>query len=83
MKEIKRKWDRITNEKRKSSIEEIITFFKQERDEKIGVIAAEEILDFFLQTVGGDVYNKGVKDSKEALEKRTEDLKIDLDILLD
>jgi len=82
MKEIKRKWDLLPKAKRKSLIEEIITFFKQERDEKLGVIAAEDILDFFLQNMAEDIYNKGVEDSKELLKKRFEDLEVDLDLLL-
>ena len=52
MHEIKRKWDLLPKEKRKSCIDEIITFFKQKRDEEIGVIAAEDILGFFLQDIG-------------------------------
>jgi uncharacterized protein (DUF2164 family) len=80
--EIKRKWDLLPKEKRKSSIDEIITFFKQERGEALGIIAAEDILDFFLQDIGTEIYNKGVEDSKELLKKQFEDLEIDLDLLL-
>ncbi len=82
MKEIRRKWDLLPKAKRKSLIEETITFFNQERDEKIGIIAAEEILDFFLQNIAEDIYNKRVEDSKELLKKRFEDLDVDLDLLL-
>ncbi len=81
MNEIKRKWDLIKEAKRKSCIEEIITFFKQERDEQIGVIAAEDILDFFLQYIGTDIYNKGVDDSKELLKRQFENLEVDLELL--
>lgn len=82
MKEIKRKWDFLPDAKKKSCIEAIITFFNQERDEKIGVIAAEDILDFFLRDIGKEIYNKGVEDSKDLLKKRFDDLEVDLDILL-
>jgi uncharacterized protein (DUF2164 family) len=82
MKEIKRKWDLLTKEKRKSCINELITFFKQERNEEIGIIAAEDILDFFLQNAGESIYNKAVVDSRELAKKRFEDLEIDLDLLL-
>lgn len=81
MKKIKRKWDLLSEEKRKSCIDEIITFFKHERDEEIGIIATEEILDFMLQITGEDIYNRGVTDSKETLKKRFEDLELDLDLL--
>lgn len=79
---IKRKSDPLSKEKRKSSIEEIITFFHQTRNEEIGVIAAEDILDFFLQNIGPDIYNKGVEDSKKLLKTQFENLEVDLDLLL-
>ena len=82
MNEIKRKWDLLPKAKRKSCIDEIITFFKQKRDEQIRIIAAEDILDFFLQDIGTDIYNKGVDDSKELLKRQFENLEVDLDLLL-
>lgn len=83
MNEIKRKWDLLSKSKRKPCIDEIITFFKQKRDEQIGVIAAEDILDFFLQDIGADIYNKGVEDSKELIKRQFENLEVDLDLLMD
>ena len=82
MKSINRKWDMLSKDRRDSCIKQIITFFKEKRDEEIGVIAAEDILDFFLQSVGEDIYNKGIEDSKEVLKKRFDDLELDLDLLL-
>lgn len=82
MNEIKRKWDLLPKEKRKNCIEEIITFFKQKRDEELGIIAAEDILDFFLENIGTNIYNRGVEDSKELLKKQFENLEINLDLLL-
>lgn len=82
MNEIKRKWDLLPKAKRQSCIDEIITFFKQKRGEQIGVIAAEDILDFFLQDIGPDIYNKGVEDSKELLKRQFDNLEVDLDLLL-
>ncbi|PJA89571.1 MAG: DUF2164 domain-containing protein [Candidatus Magasanikbacteria bacterium CG_4_9_14_3_um_filter_32_9] len=81
MGELKRTWDLISNDKRKISIEEIMTFFAKERDEEIGVIAAEEILDFFLQEVAMEIYNKGVEDSRDILRSRFGDLDMDLELL--
>lgn len=78
-----RKWDRLTNEKKQAATEALITFFAEERDEEIGVIAAEKILNFMLQVVGSDLYNQGVVDAKKALESRFQDLQYDLDDLLD
>ena len=83
MNEIKRKWERLTDDKKKACLDEIIIFFENERDEKIGVIAAEQVLNIFLQTAGIELYNKGVEDAKKTLEHRLDDLHMDLDLLLD
>jgi len=82
MNDIKRKWDILPKAKRKACIDEIIAFFSQERDEEIGIIAAEDVLDFFLQEIGTDIYNKGVEDSRELLRNQFENLDINLDLLL-
>jgi uncharacterized protein (DUF2164 family) len=82
MTKIKRDWDLISDEKRKESIDDIIHFFKNERDEEIGIIAAEKILDHFLKTVGIQIYNKSVEESIIFLKNRFESLEIDMRALL-
>lgn len=82
MNRVHRQWDLLSPEKRASCIAEIITFFKREREETIGILAAESILDLLLQSIGCEIYNRGVEDSKKALENNFDDLKLDLDLLL-
>lgn len=83
MSKIKRKWERLTDEEKELAKKELILFFENDRDEKIGIIAAEEIINFFLQSVGSNLYNKGVNDAKKATENRIEELKFDLDDLIE
>lgn len=83
MSNIKRTWERLTDEEKDKAKDELIHFFEEERDEQIGVIAAEELINFFLQSVGSNLYNKGVADAKKALENRMEELSFDLDDLLE
>lgn len=83
MSKVKRTWERLTDEEKVLAKEELILFFENERDEKIGIIAAEEIINFFLQSVGSNLYNKGVNDAKKAIENRIEELKFDLDDLVE
>jgi uncharacterized protein (DUF2164 family) len=78
---IKRKWDLLTEERKKSLIKEIITYFKIKRDQEIGILVAEDILDFFLQALGEDIYNKAINDSKATIKQSFENLEIDLDLL--
>ena len=82
MTNIKRNWELLSKERRDSLIKEIITFFKTERDQEIGILAAEDILDFFLQNLGIDIYNKAISDSKATIKQTFENAEIDLDLLL-
>lgn len=82
MKDVKRKWDLLTKERRESLIKEVITYFKVERDQEIGVLAAEDILDFFLEALGKDIYNRAINDSKATVKQSFDNLEVDLDLLL-
>lgn len=81
MPDIKRQWDLLTKERREALIKEIITYFKTEKDQEIGILSAEDTLDFFLQAAGKDIYNKALQDAKEVMKKSSENLEIDLDLL--
>lgn len=78
-----RKWDRLTDEERQAAIQELIDFFEVERDEKIGVIAADELLNRMLETVGTTLYNKGIAAARNAIQTRVDELNFDLDDLMD
>lgn len=82
MTNIKRSWDILTEEEKTKAIDEIISFFRNERGEEIGVIAAGNILDMFLEKVGMQLYNQGVDDTKDFLKKRFEENEIDLEATL-
>ena len=82
MKKSKKTWDHLSKEERNSSIEKIRTFFIKERDEKLGLFAAEDLLDFFLENIGPIIYNQGVEASKEQLRNSFDDMQLDLDLLL-
>lgn len=72
----------ITAEKRKTIVTDIINYFECERNEKMGVVAAEELLDFMLQNFGPDLYNKGVEDSLALIKERFHNLEIDMGAIL-
>ncbi len=67
----------LTDEERKKLQEEIIYYFETERDEKLGIIASENILDFFLDNLGKALYNKALDDAKRWYSKRMEDIEAD------
>jgi uncharacterized protein (DUF2164 family) len=82
MPSIKRKWDLLSKERHAILIKQVITYFKTKRDQEIGVIAAEDILDFFLEALSEEIYNKAINDSKTTIKQTFENLEIDLDLLL-
>lgn len=82
MTEIKRDWDVLSDEERKTAIDEIIGYFTTERNEEIGVIAAGELLDMFLRTTGGTIYNHALDDLRPLLEKNLATTLLDIDTTL-
>lgn len=62
-------------------IGDIQEFFYRERGEEIGIIAADQLLDFFMEDMAKIIYNRALDDSKIWRMKREEDLAIDYDIL--
>lgn len=68
-------------EERRELISEIQLFFKNERGEDIGIIAADAVLDFFITQLGTKIYNQSLDDAKLWLTSKVEDIGIDYDML--
>ncbi|KKU50917.1 MAG: hypothetical protein A3A28_01585 [Candidatus Sungbacteria bacterium RIFCSPLOWO2_01_FULL_47_32] len=82
MSTLKRAWDFLSDEQRRTVIDEIIGYFATEKNETIGVVAAENILDFFLQSAGNAIYNKALDDIKPFLASELESTLLNIDISL-
>lgn len=67
----------FTMEERKKMIEEIQYFFQEERDENLGILASEEILDFMLSVIGDSVYNKALDDAQIWFKRNMENMEAD------
>ncbi len=74
--------DLLTPEQRKVMINKIIDYFAVERDQQLGIIAAEDILDEFLEIAGNDLYNKGVIETKKLVQDQLQSLNFEIDLLL-
>jgi uncharacterized protein (DUF2164 family) len=81
MSKVKREWDILTPETKEKAVKEIMGYFLDERNEEMGIIAAEDILDFFLQNTGKYVYNKAIDDAKGLLLKQLEETDIAFEVL--
>jgi len=71
----------LTSKQRQIVINKIINYFATERDGCLGIMAAENLLDFFLGNVGNHLYNKGVKDAKKLVKDGTLALEFQIDLL--
>lgn len=72
----------LTDEERAKAIDEIVSFFAEERDENIGTIAAGEVLDFFLSRLAPPIYNTGIHDARAWFEHAISTMSVDYDMLL-
>lgn len=81
MPNIKRTWDLVPQGKKDIFIRQITDWFGTEKEIELGVIAAEEIMDFFMETIGREIYNKAVDDSKAVIGQGFENMEIDLALL--
>lgn len=64
----------ITSEEKKQLLEDIQYYFETERNEKIGILASENILEFFMDILGKQIYNKALDDTKHWLDRNFEDM---------
>ncbi len=71
----------LDQNERRQLVDQIQEFFYEERDEEIGIIAAEEVLEFFLNNLGALFYNKGLDDARSFFNRKMGDLDIDYDML--
>lgn len=67
----------LTSEQKGQMLEDIKYYFSTERDEDLGIIATEGILDFFMETLGKHIYNKALDDAKIWYGRRMEDVEAD------
>lgn len=78
---IQRKWDYLTKDQRYSACEAIISHFRSEWNEEIGMIAAWDFLDAVLEEVGKAIYKKGIEDARMTMREWFENLEVNLEVL--
>jgi len=64
----------LTRETRESMISSIKTYFFNEREEELGDLASNLMLDFIIEELAPEFYNQGVHDSYKYMSDRVEDL---------
>lgn len=69
---------KFTKQQKDSMIADIQRFFYEERNEEIGDLAADNVLEFFKQHLGPYFYNEGIKDARNILEEKLTSIEEDL-----
>jgi uncharacterized protein (DUF2164 family) len=64
----------LTEEQKADMTSAIKKYFKEERGEALGDLAASLVLDFVVQKLGPQFYNMGVADSARYMGERAEEL---------
>ena len=60
--------------RRELLLQNVQGFFLEEFDEEVSSFRAEQLLDFFLERLGPQVYNQGVQDARVFLQRKLDDL---------
>lgn len=65
---------KLDEERRERLVSSLQGFFLQEFDEDISPFRAEQVLDFFLEALGPQVYNQAVQDARGFMLRKLDDL---------
>lgn len=65
---------KLTKEKKEEMISEIKNYFLNEREEEIGDLSTNLMLNFIIEELAPEFYNQGVYDSYKYISDRNEDL---------
>lgn len=65
---------KLSKEHKKNAVEEIKKYFACERDEHIGDLQSELILDFILDNVGPHIYNQAISDMQKYMNEKIDDM---------
>ncbi|MFL0247024.1 DUF2164 domain-containing protein [Candidatus Clostridium stratigraminis] len=65
---------KLTKDQKEYMTSEIKTYFLNEREEELGDLAANLVLNFITEKLAPEFYNMGVFDSYKYMNERTEDL---------
>lgn len=65
---------KISEERKEFMRSKVVEYFADERDEELGELASQLILDFFIDELGIEIYNQGVEDAHAYVLDKLEDL---------
>jgi uncharacterized protein (DUF2164 family) len=64
----------LSKELKKQAVDDLKKYFMEKREEEIGQLGAELLLDFMVEKVGAVIYNQAIKDAHAFMFEKVEDL---------
>jgi uncharacterized protein (DUF2164 family) len=61
---------KISKQHKEEFLEELMSYFEKERDERLGNLEAEDMMNFFITALGPLVYNQAIEDARTVLMDR-------------
>jgi uncharacterized protein (DUF2164 family) len=68
----------IDDDRKTRSLAALQGFFLERFDEELSAFRAEQLLDFFLETLGPQVYNQAVQDARIYMQRKLDDLDVEI-----
>jgi len=65
---------KLSDENKREMKYKIIEYFSKERNEELGELASQLVLDFFIEELAPHIYNQGVEDAHVYMNDKIEDL---------
>jgi uncharacterized protein (DUF2164 family) len=69
---------RIDDERRQRMLRLLQGFFREQFDEELSAFRAGELVEFFLTSLGPQVYNQAVQDARKYMQEKLDDLEGDV-----
>ncbi len=64
----------LSKEQRKRAVQDIREYFASEKDEEMGNLAAEIMLDFIIEKIGPYIYNQAITDAQKYMSDKIDDM---------
>lgn len=65
---------KLSKEEYENAVDEIRKFFECERDEDIGNLQGQIMVDFILEKIGPSIYNKAIDDMQKYMTEKIDDM---------
>ena len=76
-----KKFDNIPREINKKCIDEVIARVEEIESERVGEIAAQDIIDIVVENYGPHIYNTAMKEVKSLVQDKFSDIEYEIDSL--